>query len=363
MNRFFSRAPGHRQRGLSLVELMVSMLVGLFLVGGILQLFIGTKQTYRFTQSLSRVQENGRFVHQLLARDLRMAGFSGCSSDLPVANVLNNPSAQWWTDFSNRKVEIIEGGDTLSGISNCAAPDSCSAGERIPGTDAIIILRGGDFLYELDGSHNPKSAPLKLKTLHKLKKGSIVMVCDNRQASILQLTNVNTSNKTIVHNPGESTPGNCTKSLGLPVECTATGTDYTYSEDSILVDFQPVAYYVGASSEDPSQRSLYRLQLTIDESSSTAAMESREIVSDVFDLQLSYGVDSDGDHQVNRYTSSVSGGDDILAVRADILLYSLADHLTETPMSLTYNGATFNASDRHYYQIVTTTVGLRNFLP
>lgn len=64
-----------RQCGLSLVEMLVALVISLFLIAGVIQLFIGSKQTYRFHDALSRVQENGRFALEAMARDIRMAGY------------------------------------------------------------------------------------------------------------------------------------------------------------------------------------------------------------------------------------------------------------------------------------------------
>lgn len=66
------------QHGMTLIEIMISLLIGAFLIGGILQIFISTRQTYRLQENLSRMQENGRFALEFLARDIRMAGYWGC---------------------------------------------------------------------------------------------------------------------------------------------------------------------------------------------------------------------------------------------------------------------------------------------
>jgi type IV pilus assembly protein PilW len=64
----------HSQSGISLIEIMIALLIGAFLLGGVLQIFIGGKQTYRMQESLSRLQENGRFALDFIGRDVRMAG-------------------------------------------------------------------------------------------------------------------------------------------------------------------------------------------------------------------------------------------------------------------------------------------------
>jgi len=47
------------QTGMTLIEIMVALLIGAFLLGGVLQIFTGSQQTYLMQQNLSRLQENG----------------------------------------------------------------------------------------------------------------------------------------------------------------------------------------------------------------------------------------------------------------------------------------------------------------
>jgi hypothetical protein len=63
-----------------MVELLVAMAVGLFLVGGIIQVLVSGKASYRLGEAEARVHENGRFAIQLLAADLRGARSTGCRS-------------------------------------------------------------------------------------------------------------------------------------------------------------------------------------------------------------------------------------------------------------------------------------------
>lgn len=65
----------YQQRGLTLVEILVALMISLFLMAGVIQLFIGSKQTYRFHDGLSRIQENGRFAVEALSRDIRAASY------------------------------------------------------------------------------------------------------------------------------------------------------------------------------------------------------------------------------------------------------------------------------------------------
>ena len=51
-----------KDKGFSLVELMVAMLLGLLITGAALQLFLANQQSFALQQTLSRVQENGQLL-------------------------------------------------------------------------------------------------------------------------------------------------------------------------------------------------------------------------------------------------------------------------------------------------------------
>jgi type IV pilus assembly protein PilW len=82
------------QSGMTLIEIMIALLIGAFLLGGVLQIFVGSKQTNKMQEGLSRLQENGRFAMDFLAKDIRMAGYWGCISqsnaNTDVAGTNNN---------------------------------------------------------------------------------------------------------------------------------------------------------------------------------------------------------------------------------------------------------------------------------
>lgn len=72
-----SRYSGMRrqQLGLSLVELMVALVLGLVLMTGIIQVFLSSRQTYATNEAMARMQENGRFALEFISRSARLAGY------------------------------------------------------------------------------------------------------------------------------------------------------------------------------------------------------------------------------------------------------------------------------------------------
>lgn len=81
-NTSYTPHPGvaSRQQGVSLVELMIGLLIGLVLLGGVLQTMLASREASTARQSMSTITDNARFLFEFLGRDLRMAG-RGCDDD------------------------------------------------------------------------------------------------------------------------------------------------------------------------------------------------------------------------------------------------------------------------------------------
>lgn len=75
-----------KENGFSLVELMIALVLGLFLIGSVSLLYVSTRATAIDAEALSRIQENVRFAADYLVRDIRTAGFDDVG-DLSVGDV------------------------------------------------------------------------------------------------------------------------------------------------------------------------------------------------------------------------------------------------------------------------------------
>jgi type IV pilus assembly protein PilW len=69
----------HYQRGLSLIELMVAMVLGVLVAAGITTVFISTSNSNRAQSQLAHLQEEGRFAITRLKSDLGMANGQYCT--------------------------------------------------------------------------------------------------------------------------------------------------------------------------------------------------------------------------------------------------------------------------------------------
>lgn len=76
-----------------MVELMVAMALGLFLLFALIEILINGKQSFGSANNLSRLQENGRIATNLLVSDLKRAGYMGGNSDVPRITGTTPPEA------------------------------------------------------------------------------------------------------------------------------------------------------------------------------------------------------------------------------------------------------------------------------
>lgn len=74
------RQPMWKQRGLGIIEVMVSIAVGLFILAGVLQLYATSSQNSAVVNGSSTIQENARYTFSRLAQDMSQAGYAGCTS-------------------------------------------------------------------------------------------------------------------------------------------------------------------------------------------------------------------------------------------------------------------------------------------
>lgn len=329
-----------RQRGLTLIEIMVALVISLILTAGVIQIFTGSKQTYRFQEQLSRMQESGRFAIEMLSRELRSVGYDGCAGrSIDPVNTLNNPDNLAW-NFQQGVFGNHSNGD---GTWEPPLDPSITNPDPSPTSD-VLTVRVPDFASEVPVDAHPGrpsapgSANVHIPPGHSLEEGDIVMISTCQAAGIMQVTNVNTSGGTnaLVHQTGNGTPGNETQELGANM----TG--------GTVMQIATHTYYVAPGANG--QPSLWR---------KVGVADAEELVENVERLEVTFGEDldfPDGDGQIDTYenASDVNNWSHVLSVRVRLTLASSEDYIVDdvTP-----------AGDRRLRQTMTTTVALRNRLP
>lgn len=292
--------------GFSLVELMISLVLGLLVTAAAVAIFLSNQRTFRATESLARIQEDGRVAFELMARDLRQAAGNPCGRNLPVANVLNGASASaapWWMDW-NRGIVGYDNGALAGSAAGTDAVEFVSSGSQV----ATVIQ------HDMQASAGPASFRLNTHD-HGFDGGDIVLVCDYSQVSILQLSRASEGNSTIEYVRGGGSPGNCTTDLAAPVLCRATGNSKNYGPGSLVARLQVTRWFVDDNVRGG--RSLYRAVM-----GKEGFKPRDEVAEHIQDMQITYLVSGTG-----AYVSANAGLDwkNVVAVRISLSLQGSAN--------------------------------------
>jgi type IV pilus assembly protein PilW len=65
-----------KQSGMTLIELLISMLISLFLIAGMSQIFMQSQKNFALERNLSDMTEDAVFVLDLLSKNLSLAGYT-----------------------------------------------------------------------------------------------------------------------------------------------------------------------------------------------------------------------------------------------------------------------------------------------
>ena len=132
------------QYGLSLVEVMVTLAIGMVVTLGIVGIMGINQQNLRITEGLSESQENARMAFELIARDVRQARDTSCG---PVNSIPINLNANWWGQW-----QPILGFSGSSVTTAVATGDGI--GQRVADTQAVQLQGSGEtrIIKKITGS-------------------------------------------------------------------------------------------------------------------------------------------------------------------------------------------------------------------
>ncbi|WP_233841323.1 prepilin-type N-terminal cleavage/methylation domain-containing protein [Dyella sp. 2HG41-7] len=269
-----------RPLGFTLIELMVAMLLGLIVIGGVTSVFLAGQQTYRTNESLGEVGDESRTAFEMLARDIRDAGNTGCdTSSGRVANVVNPPDP-WYANWNDALLGYDDAttDPALTGITGAGAPTKNSSVH-------VLSTANTDIVVSKVPSGSAASFEINAATT-ELATGDLIMVCDFDHATIMQITKYNSDQNVVHDSGGNATPGNCSKGLGYPTICTgpATGNQYTFPANSRVAVLTSVVWYIGKNGANTN--SLYRLDTTASAGGVTATPQ--EMVRNVNSMKIAY---------------------------------------------------------------------------
>lgn len=361
--------------GVSLIEMMVSLTIGLFIIAGVGYAFLGSRQVFRSQDVLSRMQENARTAFQIMDEDIRMAGFRGCPPNTAASGDINilTAAANWDKNLMSQPLRGYEKAAEL--WSAFPAGVTGVVGNVLRG-DALTVLRADNSKEFIVSSHNTGTFQFTLTANHDILQGTILVAAkeDCSRTAVFQKTNSCTitsgtcGNATVQHGSGSSTSPELTVALGSPA-----GTTDTFGAGSRLYRLSAVTYYIRTNPDG--EPSLYRQVLGTN--SGVPANSAEELIEGVQDMQLLYGEDTAADIDkvdVYRTAGNVTDWSRVLGVKISLLMVSRQDEDGITTEAQRYTldmngdgdvndtGETVTPTDRLLRKVFTTTIAVKNRL-
>lgn len=329
-------ACGRDMRGLSLVELMVAITIGLIIMAAVSSLFVSSKQTYTTQDSLARLQENARFAMQFLIKDLRLAGYFGCldTVDTSTTNITLNGG----TNFNNDAFFPVEGVENASGTWSRSTAATLPTGMKA-GTDAFVVRMA-------DESASANIAPgmlngfstLNVDNVTPFKPNDNVIVADCEGADVMKITGI----------------------AGTALQHGAGSLRKAYAPPARIIKMVTRQYFISTKTVDGKP-----VPVLMRDENGTA----NELVEGIENLQVLYGEDTDGppDGVANIYRTADAVADwtKVTSIRIGILARTIDDKNTDVD-NVTYDvdgdgtDELANPGDRYRRRIFQATVQMRN---
>ncbi len=343
---------GTKQTGITLVETLVALTVGLAVVSVAFNLYASNRTVFKQVEGVARLQESARVAAALLTADIRQAGGSLCRDDLPTTNIVN--STDWWTQ-PDKGIEgfASSAADSRASVTTFprVAGDSFTVWNSNSGpvTSIFSTQPRGQFSYY----PNYLDWKVNIANSSGFQAGDLIVICDFNRALIAQtvITNNGTSFNIKYNLPGYPRPGNCgpafsassTRVVALP-KCgsdlaayqasmpSSIQRDYTWTTGSLVGELTAHHWYIGekasTSTTSKNNRALRRLTINYNHGgtgSFAAVPQTDEIVENVSDMQISYLVgDTSGytDRMTYVGAGAVTDWTRVIAVRIILTLTS-----------------------------------------
>lgn len=259
----------HTQKGFSLVELMISIMLGLMLLTAVISVFLSSNKNFSQNDRYARLQENGRFALRLVTKELTMANFWGGMidpSDIDTSVALGT-QCNITLDTANG---FLVGNNVTAANASTLSGSCIAAGTFQPFTDLFVIKRVAGKGY-LPGE------ALKANTPYVITNGS--------------------SGKLRVYDSGNS-------------DTQPSGNERAYQ-------YMLSVYFIRDNANGVP--SLYRYSLP---TAGGMTLVEEEIAEGIENLQVQFGIDTDDDQIANMYVNDPTTAELANAMTARISVLS-----------------------------------------
>ncbi len=244
---------------MSLIELMISLALGIILVSFSVPTFIGSLEIYNTSKAVARTDTGARFALSILSKNIRNAGFRGCDSG---AVSVTNKTGDAQYAFTSR----IFGQENVTSSQTISDTVTTRTLTLKNTSDTITLASLNSSNAFLSTSNTASSNQITLNNAGDFNANDIVFLGDCESAVMLKISSL--TGNTITLN---STP-----------DIKFTAGTYIYKHELTTYFISPSQLYVNNAGQTPN--ALWRKINTND---------SEELIVGIEDLQLSYRIESE----------------------------------------------------------------------
>jgi len=320
------------QRGLSLVELMISITIGLLILSSMTTLFVNQSRTRAELDKSNRMIDNGRYATELLSENLKLAGFYGMLNPTSIAlpGAMPDPCSTTMSDISAAIPLHIQGYDAASPTTAVASPPTCVPATVKTGSD-ILVIRRADTSTPVAQTAAVNGTPYLQASLCQYDTPTIYKV--------------------------DNTPANFTLRQR---NCTTTSTTPYADLRRMLVHI----YFIDSNNvTGDGIPTLKRIEL-----GSNGAMTTVALVEGIEFMQVDYGLDTTADGAADSYTTcsacTIANWSNVMSIKISLLARNLetsAGYTDTKTYTLGIAGThTPAASDNYKRHVYTQNIRLVN---
>jgi len=310
-------------KGFSIVEMMIAISLGALLVASVGAVYVSNKTTYVIQQALARLQENGRFATFSMARELRMAGYSGCANLNNI--IVNNLTGNATIYNFDRPIEGFEGS---SGTFNPVLTANLTG---LPNTnsDVLVIRSGSSGRVQLDQPMALPADPVSVYDRLTINENAAMLITDCSVGDIF-ISSAGSTNTSIAH----TTSTNTSDDLSI-----------AYGVDAEVMFFNYFAYFVADTGRLNEDNEPITALVRLDRNGNQV-----EIAEGVEQMEIIYGVDTTGDNATDSFMTATqvetsNNWGNVLSAQIRLLI-ATPNNINDKPVNYTFNNNTITPTDR-----------------
>jgi type IV pilus assembly protein PilW len=323
-----------KQAGLTLVELLIALALSTVIIIGIVQVFLSNREAFNLSESMARVQENGRFAVNVISETIRTSGNYGCIPwySPQIGNIQRQVTAAEVISFDAvTRINTVDGVGLENGVN---APDQLELFRIV--SDSVPIT-GIDYATSLITTS---------WEMQDVEENDLLLVSNCLVGDYIK-AGANTAGLIIEDKTG----------------ALRTGLYDRLDQQNTITKVERLRFETRDVGDE-------RVLVLVTNGNITGANgingSEDQLIGGIENIQFRYGVDLD-DNFVPDYIDDYDNipNDDrvnIIAIEVNVLVGSLdsVQNVVSEPQTLNFAGGVFQAPDRRLYRTFQTLVTIRN---